>query len=392
LVAVLLLLVMAAGFGVSVAFRPVLPQLAWVEAFTEAALVGGIADWFAIVALFRRPLGLPFPHSAIVPRNKDRIGAALGRFVAGHFLTRENIARRLENLDLAGHAIRWMAEPAHAAEAAGALAGLAPRLIEAIDDGAVGAALASGIRGRLDRLDAASLIARALDVLAREGRHQPLLDDMLARLGLWLEGNRDMLKARFASRSRLTPRFVDTYIVNAFVDGVIDLFAEVGRDPDHELRRGFDAGVADLVARLGTDPALRARIEGLKAEMIDRLGVEDFVLSLWVDLKTRIAAKPARFEAPLAGAIAGAAARLAQDPALIARLDATLRDLIEAGVERFGLQISTLIEEVVRRWDARQIADRLELEVGADLQFIRLNGTLVGGLVGVVLHGVRLLF
>jgi uncharacterized membrane-anchored protein YjiN (DUF445 family) len=332
MIATTLLGVMAIVFAVSARLKPAYPLLAWVEAFSEAALIGGLADWFAVVALFRHPGGIPFPHTAIVPQNKDRIGEQLGIFVEQNFLTPAILATRLRELDLARHALRWLAEPDHWR--------------------AMFAAAREG--------DVARAAGSALEIVTEDGAHQRILARMLPVLAQWLDGQRTEIKRRFARRSLLTPGFVDAYIVNRFVDGIIDLIGEVATTPGHPMRAQFDAYLHELATRLREDPDLEAHAERLRTaeSAVARFG--------------EIAAK-----------IAGS---MLEEPALVERLNARLCDAVEAVLGRFSHQFSALIDEVVRRWDAEQISEKIESELGPDLQFIRLNGSLVGGAAGVVLH------
>jgi uncharacterized membrane-anchored protein YjiN (DUF445 family) len=331
-IATTLLGVMAILFAVSARLKPAYPLLAWVEAFSEAALIGGLADWFAVVALFRHPGGIPFPHTAIVPHNKDRIGEQLGIFVEQNFLTPSNIATRLRELDLAGHALRWLAVPENW-----------HMLFATAREG-----------------DVARAAGSVLEIVTEDGAHQRILGRVLSVVAEWLDGQRREIKRRFARRSLLTPGFVDAYIVNRFVDGMIDLIGEVAATPDHPMRAQFDAYLRELALRLRDDPDLEAHAERLRTAQsaVARFG--------------EVAAK--------------IAASMLAEPALVERLNVRVCDAVEAVLGRFQQQFSALITEVVQRWDADQISEKIEAELGPDLQFIRLNGSLVGGAAGVVLH------
>jgi uncharacterized membrane-anchored protein YjiN (DUF445 family) len=243
---------------------------------------------------------------------------------------------------------------------------------------------------RLDQLDLGRLSGAALQFVTEDARHQALLDQALVLVAGWLDRNRTLILAKFGEQSSFTPRFVDGYIVKRFVDGMIDLIREVADTPDHELRHRFDRAVRDFVGRLGTDPAFRARADGLKRELLRLADPEAFVATLWRDLKRHLAEPAAGSPSPLVQQADRALGRLAQalreDPALKARVDGAVARVAAGLTGRFRHQVSALIADVVRRWDFREVGDRLELEVGRDLQFIRLNGTIVGGLVGLALH------
>ncbi len=384
-----LLAVMGVVFVLSARFAARVPGLAWLEAFSEAALVGGLADWFAVVALFRHPGGLPLPHTAIVPRNKDRIGSQMGRFVEDNFLTPSAIAQRLRALDLAGHLLRWLAEPANGRALAAGVRGLTPRLLEAAADDELGAVVRRVAEAELERADLARAAAELLAVVGAGDLHQRLLDRALPLVAGWLDGQRRTIKARFAKRSLLTPGWLDSYIVNGFVDGAIDLIGEVARNPDHELRAELDGYLRAAAERLRTDPELEAKAERLKAALLHSRTADGLAGLGWKALRGRFGGPPdeAASGAARTGEIVSHLARgLLAEPALVARLSDRLADGAEQLLGRFRQQFAGLIEDVVQRWDGATIADKVEVELGPDLQFVRLNGSLVGGSAGVVLH------
>lgn len=390
LLATLLLVAMAVVLVGSVAFKPAYPWLSWVEAFAEAAVVGAVADWFAVVALFRHPMGLPIPHTAIVPRNKDRIGDALGKFVEQNFLTPENILAKLAELDPAGHGAAWLAEPAHSRQVAGALREFLPRVLDAFDDAAIEQLIGDTVAARIEAIDLAKASGSILAVITAGDRHQAVLDQVLERLGAWLDLNRGLIKQKFAAQSSFTPRFVDNYIVNKFVDGIIDMIGEVAATPDHELRLSFDLALHEFIARLRFEPAFQAKAEALKREVLQGLDIGRFVGAVWHAIKRQLLADAASessvIETQLAAALQRLAAQIQADRALADRINGAVSAVVAAGLDRFGHQVSALIEEVVRRWDARDVTRKIEFEVGSDLQFIRLNGTIVGGTVGLLLQ------
>jgi uncharacterized membrane-anchored protein YjiN (DUF445 family) len=389
-----LLILMAGILAVAVLLKPRHPWLAWVEAFAEASVVGALADWFAVTALFRHPLGLPIPHTAIVPRNKDRIGGELGRFVEQNFLTPENIIAKLEQLDLVGRAAEWLAVPANSRLAAQSIRRLIPRFLNAFDDQQVEALLGQTIAQFIRRIDIAKVSGGILAAITAGGRHQAVFDEILLAVGGWLHRNRGLIKQKFGEQSSFTPAFIDAYIVNKFVDGVIDLIAEVSVTPRHELRRSFDGFLQDFIRRLQHDPDFQGKAESIKHEVMERLDLAGLIGTVWVEIKHQLVADAESEDSVIETQLADALARLSQtvleDPPLRERLSVEIFRIVETGLLQFRHQVSVLIEDVVRRWDARDVAAKIELEVGRDLQFIRLNGTIVGGLAGVVLHALLL--
>ena len=371
-IATALLGVMAVVFVVSARLRPEYPLLAWLEAFSEAALIGGLADWFAVVALFRHPGGIPLPHTAIVPQNKDRIGEQLGIFVEQNFLTPALIASKLRELDLARHALGWLAIPSNCLALLANLRELVPRLFEAVDDAEIRVVAQRVLAEEIERVDLSRVAGSVLTIVTAGGAHQRVLARLLPVVAGWLHGQRAEIKRRFAKRSLLTPGFVDAYIVNRFVDGMIDLVDEVAHDPQHPMRREFDAYIQQFVVRLNDDPEMQLQAERTA-------------------LKTRLLEQPPKpsFVPPglrFADVVARIAWGMLDEPAVVERLNTRLCDIAESLLARFQQQFSSLITEIVQRWDADVITEKIETELGPDLQFIRLNGSLVGGMAGVVLH------
>jgi uncharacterized membrane-anchored protein YjiN (DUF445 family) len=389
-IATTLLGVMAVVFVVSARLRPDYPPLAWLEAFSEAALIGGLADWFAVVALFRRPGGLPLPHTAIVPQNKDRIGAELGIFVEQNFLTPSLLASKLRELDPAGSALRWLAVPANCRTLFVGARAVVPHLFDAIDDDEIRAVVRRIVADEIERVDLSKAAGSLLTIVTAGGAHQRVLGRLLPVVAAWLNGRRAEIKRRFAKRSLLTPGFVDAYIVNRFVDGMIDLVDEVARDPVHPMRREFDRYVEEFAARLDDDPELRAQAERVKHAILHGPELEQLVTAGWTALKARLERAPDTSPDALNLRFAEVAARLARnvlaEPDVVERLNVRLCAAVETVLAHFQRQFSSLITEIVQRWDADEVTDKIETELGPDLQFIRLNGSLVGGLAGIALH------
>jgi uncharacterized membrane-anchored protein YjiN (DUF445 family) len=390
LIATGLLPVMAALFVASARYKAQIPALAWLEAFAEAALVGGLADWFAVVALFRHPGGLPLPHTAIIPHNKERIGRQLGEFVELNFLTPENIMAKLRTVDLAGIVVAWFANIKHARRLAAAVRAELPRVVNAVDEPEMERAIARVINAEIERLNVARIAAAFLTVLTRAGRHQRFLDEMLPLLTGWLSANREEMKLRFRRRSVLRLPWVDSYLVERLIDGVIDLLDEIGRTPGHEMRVAFDTYVWRLITSLRNDPQTARKLEDIRALILRSRAIGTLVSAVWRATKARLATASQATECESDALIARLVARLANevlaDRPLLDRLNANVLSVIELTLRRSKNQFAALIEDIVRKWDTHLVTDKVELELGPDLQFIRLNGTFIGGLAGVALH------
>ncbi|MCC6533567.1 MAG: DUF445 domain-containing protein [Burkholderiales bacterium] len=385
-----LLVLMLALLVLSVVFRDAHPSMQWLQAFAAAAAVGAIADWFAVVALFHHPLGLPLPHTAIVPRNKERIGASLGHFVEHNFLTAENVMRKLGARNLGLVVADWAAKRENADDLAARVCALIPGMLDAFDDADVKRLFDRALVSQLSKIDLAAVTSTLLTVLTAGGRHQALLDRALRALEAWLLINQAAITRKFGDASKYTPRVFDRYVVAKFVAGIVALMHEIAADPGHEIRRQFDRATQEFIDKLDTSPEYREHAEGFKRELLAHLEQENYYQLVWRDVEARLRADLAAGHSVIRGHIAEILLKLAsglrEDRALQEKLNAWLMHVAEAAVVRHRHQVSSLITEVVKGWDTRELTQKMELEIGKDLQYIRINGTLVGGLVGLVLH------
>jgi uncharacterized membrane-anchored protein YjiN (DUF445 family) len=395
-VASCLLVFMMALLLACVVLQRVHAWLAWPRAFAEAGLAGAIADWYAVIALFRRPLGLRIPHTAIIPQNQQRIAESLGNFVEENFLTPELIVGRLGEHNAARSLARWLVRPANSRGVAAIVANSVAGLLDGMDEADVAWLFERLVIPQLRVFDLTRVAGAALAILTEGGRHQPLLDEGLKALEQWLTANSDMIKARFSEASRYTPASVDAWIVKKFIAGVIAMLHETAADPDHELRRRFDAALQELIVRLRTSPVHRRFARSLMRDFIrhvrraDRYEamLERFRSSVRADL----AGDPSAVRDTLTAMLASLGRRVAREPEIQDRLNAWWLTLAHELVARYRRELSALITEVVRNWDADEVGRKIEAEIGRDLQYVRINGAFVGGMVGVALHAVTLAF
>jgi uncharacterized membrane-anchored protein YjiN (DUF445 family) len=367
--------------------------IGYVRAGAEAAMVGALADWFAVTALFRHPLGLPIPHTAIIPRRKDQIGRSLGEFVQGNFLTREVLAERLAGVHAGERLGRWLAVPEHAARASAVAGDAARGVIEVLDDRDVQHALGGMVERRLRQVDAAPLLAKAVDVSVEGGHHQRLLDAVLNGLAGFLDENRSTLRGRLQQESPWwVPEPIDDRIFNKIFGGVQRFLADVGDTPDHDVRRSIERRIVQLAEQLRTDPVMIAKVEELKDELLSHPEVQAWFQSLWGSLKKsalQAADDPeSELRVRLTNGLRTFGARLATDAELQQKIDDWLERSLAYVVENYKNEVADLIATTVERWDARDTSRRIELQVGQDLQYIRINGTVVGGLAGLLIHTV----
>lgn len=384
---------------------------AWVRAFCEAATVGALADWFAVVALFKRPLGLPIPHTAIIPGNKARLADNLAIFVRDHFLAPEALLARLQVFDPAARLGAWLSEPAQARAAAAMARTWMSQALDLLDDRAVRDALQSFVVARLRAWDAGATAGEVLGLLTRDGRHHQLLDEALRRLGDYLDGEGvkervSDLMVKYARKE--WPKIVGAVNLVKPVDRIADSLAdrlaralldelhEILSRPDHPLRRDYEAWVGDYMARLRDDAQLREQIDQIKARLIDHPSVQEYVQDLWTEIRAALRRNLGSEDSPLIRHLERSLSRLGRQLAADPALRAAINEHVMSGASSLAGRLSTGVTEhiaqTVKGWDERHLVRELELSVGPDLQYIRYNGTLVGGLIGVALHALVIAF
>lgn len=365
----------------------------WLQATALASMAGGVADWFAVTALFRRPLGLPIPHTAIVVERKDRFAETLGAFVQESFLSPDSVAERLHATGAVERLAGWMANPENADVVAERVAGAVTGTADLLRDDDIHEILDTLVRSRIDEVALAPLAGRALGELTREGRHQPSVDVALATLGRQLSERAPDLHRRIGERSPWwLPGPLEQRIVGRLIERSQEVLGHMAADRDHPLRRQLDESLVSLARDLQSSPELRKRGEELKAELAGRQEVRAFVTALWTDAKNQLreqAADPrSDLRRRLAAFVASTGLRLGDDPQLAAAASRALDTAARSLLERFDTELVGLVSGTVAKWDAGETSRRLELLLGPDLQYIRINGTVVGALAGVALHAV----
>ena len=392
-----LLVAMAALFVLSGRYLEIHPAWGYLHAFAEAAMVGGLADWFAVTALFRRPLGLPIPHTAIIPENKDRIAETMAGFLRDNFLTPAVVARRMREMNLARAVGSYLAEPTRSGGGSRVRAGAGELLVEvlqSLDPERLGTQVRAALATGLERLPVAPLLGKMLTAMIADQRHRPVIDSMVRWAGLVLEDNEQMVRDVIHTRANALLRFtgLDERLANSVLDGLYKLLAEVLVDQNHPLRTKVEEGLAGLARDLVNDPETREKVERLKRELIANPAVAVWWTGVWERLRTGLIAM-VRGEGPKDGSLAALADSLTEmgvalrdDPRLQTQVNRFARRTAVGIAARHGGKIVQLVSETVKRWDAQTVTARIEGAVGRDLQFIRMNGTLVGGLVGVVIH------
>ncbi|HEU0043995.1 DUF445 domain-containing protein [Sphingomonas sp.] len=392
-----LLLFMVALFFVSRTLVDVHPAWGFVRAFAEAGMVGGVADWFAVTALFRHPLGLPIPHTAIVPRNKDRIGDQLAQFLRENFLVTGVIARRMRQLDVAGAVAHWLTDPPEAAGGrfrAGA-SKLVAQVLEALDPQRLGGMVKAAAANRLRETQVAPVAGQLLKAAMAENRHKPLLDAAITWAGKALADNDHLIRQIVHDKAGALLRWtgLDETVANKLIDGLDRLLSEMRDNPQHPLRLRAENGLEILAWDLRFDPDMGARVERLKGELIDNPAMQRFLDGLWEAAREGLLEIARDPERAMRGRLGDVLRQLGETLHSDRRLSRTInrfvrRAAIGVAVD-YGDNIVRLVSETVQSWDTQTITRRLENAVGKDLQYIRVNGTLVGGLVGLIIHTVH---
>jgi uncharacterized membrane-anchored protein YjiN (DUF445 family) len=389
-----LLVLMAIVFVAAKVSEAEYRYLSFVSAFAEAAMVGALADWFAVTALFRSPLGLPIPHTAIIPRNKERIGENLAHFLKHNFITQEIIREELRPIDFAGTATNWLAYPDNSRAAARQIARSIPALLRMIEDEDVVQFMQNRLAAARRHVKFAPLLAEVMSLLVAGGHHQMLFNHLVNLMARIVEENGSYIRWKIDENSpRWLPKAVDDKIYARLLEALQSTLAEM-REEDSEWRYRFHVAVEEFIEKLRTSPEYEARVEAIVMTTLEHPLFRDYVTQLWHDIKARVLAdamsEDSQIAAKLEQGLRAFSEALLQETAVRNKLNQWIRILAtDAIVERRAV-IADLVSRVIRKWDAETVARKLELQVGKDLQYIRINGTLVGGLVGLILHTVSL--
>ncbi|MDN2578643.1 DUF445 family protein [Aquibium sp. ELW1220] len=383
-----------AVYAVATIFKSQYPALAFVAAFAEAAAIGGIADWYAVVALFRRPLGLPIPHTAIIPANQSRIADNLGRFIEVNFLASGPVRDKLGEVDFAALVADWLSEPRRAEALSGFVGKLVPQAVKAIGDSGLKDFAGQRFAEQIDKVKIAPLAADLLASFTHDRRHQRLFDELIRTLGKLLNDEQALAMMRDRIRDELPSlaRFfrADAYLLKRIVSSAGSLLEEVRADPDHPLRAEFDGFVAGFIDKLRQSPDYAERAEKLKRDFLARPELANMVASMWESLGAFVeqdAQSPdSAIRSHLAGLFVDIGRQLSEDPQVRADMNQGFVVALAAFVERQKSGVSAFIADQVKGWDLGQLTHLVELNVGRDLQYIRFNGMIIGGIAGLLLH------
>ncbi|MFG2113175.1 DUF445 domain-containing protein [Streptomyces sp. NPDC048718] len=365
----------------------------YVAAAAEAGMVGALADWFAVTALFRRPLGLPIPHTAIIPTKKDQLGASLGDFVGENFLSADVVRGRLRGFGIARRLGVWLADPAHAERVTAELATALRGALTVLRDSDVQAVVGEAITRRAEAAEIGPGLGKTLERVVADGAHHRAVDLVCGRGYDWLVRHGDsVMDAVQGGAPGWTPRFVDRRIGERVYKELLRFVTEMRDMPDHPARGAIDRFLRDFAADLQSDTETRARVERLKSELLARPEVQDIIASAWSSVRTLILAAADDDQSQLRrrarASLISLGNRLAGDTRLQAKVERWVEDAAAYVVTTYRSEITSLITDTVASWDATQTSKKIEANIGRDLQFIRINGTVVGALAGLMIYTV----
>lgn len=378
---------------------PVHPVFGFIAAFAEAATIGGLADWYAVVALFKRPLGLPIPHTAIIQSNQARIADKLGEFIQVHFLEAGPVEAKLNEIDFGSFVADWLRDRKRSDDLARFALRLLPEAVSATESSGLMTFIIRRMSSQLQAIDLAPLAAGTLRGFVAEGRHQILFDDLLRVMHETLNQKETMAMIREKVRAELPTLLklyrADKFLVNKIVSSATAFFNEVRSDPKHPFRSEFDRMVLSFVDRLGTDQAYVDRIDGLKRDLLARPELADLARTVWANTRSFIersaSGETQVLQHHLAGMFVSAGDALAGDAELRGEINKGLVTVLRSFVADQKRGVSTFISDQVKAWDMAQLISLIEINIGRDLQYIRFNGSLIGGLAGLVLYSVEFL-
>lgn len=379
----------------------------WLAAFAEAAMVGALADWFAVVALFRHPLGVPIPHTAIIKNKKDAIAGNLARFIRDKFLASDTLIAKLRAYNPAEHLAVYLMSRENAAALAKGLTRLCADSLDFIDDERVQQFLRAALSNRIDSFDVSTSAGTILDTLRKDNRHQIVLDDLLNRFAGWLATDEAQAKLANSIDDMCTKEYplLSAFIPNReqfsrgagekIVKRINAFIQEVNADPAHEVRYRFDTAVTGFIARLKSDPVLRSKVEAIKLEVVHNQAITDYARNIANDLKSWLSndlkQPQSMVQEKISAAVAGLGTTLSQNRGLKESLNEHLETLVVHYGDKLRTSIAGHITGTMQQWESEDYTNEIELSIGSDLQFIRMNGTLVGGVIGLLLHAVSLL-
>ena len=367
----------------------------WLKAFSEAAMVGGIADWFAVVALFRHPLGIPIPHTALIPSNKDKIGENLGDFVSEEFLIREKLEVKIDQFNVAMKASDWLIDAKNANIVADLIAeNVIPGVLKTIDDTEVQHFIQTQFSGKLSKVNFAEWIALGLESLAKSDKQEELVTNVLKTLIVELQNNKHLIEEKVKSSTPfLSFGLADKKITEGIFNGLYN-FLEQASNQDSTIRKKVNNYVIDFINELKESPEMQQKVNDLVLGFANKKEVQDYISGIWLEIKTSIMndldqKDKSTIKKSIANMIQSFGKGIQSDQLMMGKINNFIKNDVLSVLINNKKMIGDLISSTVKSWDTDEVSKKLELEIGSDLQYIRINGTLVGGLVGLLIYAVE---
>ncbi|PZX93626.1 DUF445 domain-containing protein [Flavobacterium aquariorum] len=383
------------GFAVVLFVAANVYRIDWLKALSEAAMVGGIADWFAVVALFRHPLGIPIPHTALIPSNKDKIGENLGNFVSDEFLIREKLEVKIDQFNVAIKASDWLIDEKNANIVAGLIAeNVIPGVLKTIDDAEVQHFIQMQFSGKLSKVNFAEWIALGLESLAKSDKQEELVTNVLKTLIIELQNNKHLIEEKVKSSTPfLSFGLADKKITEGIFNGLYN-FLEQASHQDSTIRKKVNNYVLDFITELKESHEMQQKVNDLVFGFANKKEVQDYINGIWLEIKTAISndldqKEESTIKKSIANMIQGFGKGIQSDQLMMDKINNFIKNDVLSVLINNKKMIGDLISSTVKSWDTEEVSKKLELEIGSDLQYIRINGTLVGGLVGLLIYAVE---
>ncbi|MEC4113113.1 DUF445 domain-containing protein [Myroides pelagicus] len=364
--------------------------MGYVKAFSEAAMVGALADWFAVTALFRQPMGLPIPHTNLIVNSKNKIGDNLGGFVTDNFLTAENIRPYIDKIDLAAFVSTWITAPTNQKVVERECVALAQKIVDNLDDTTVIQFFTNKAQQGIASINIQSFVAQGLMYAVEKGEHQRLLDVVLPKAQLYIEENREEIYQAVIAKKPLLGLVGGKAVTNQLIGGIHTFLEDIATNPTHKLRTEITTRLEILAAEIATQEQWKTKFEEILNQFITPEKIQGYISEFWQTTKNSLNEQLQTEDSTLRNYIQTNIQRIAdnlqEDEELQQKINRWVKHAVYKAALKNTKEVGTLIRQTVNRWDGRELSDKLELEVGKDLQFIRINGTLVGGLVGLLIY------
>lgn len=393
-----LFILMTCIFIIAKYFEQQFHWVSYIRAFGEAAMVGALADWFAVTALFRHPMGLPIPHTAIIPNSKDRIGTGLGNFISRNFLQPDQVSRRLENIDLSKNIIDFLNNDERRNKLAQSIASTIPRIFALLKDGPIMDWLENLAKDKFIKMDLPTILANGLNLLIKNKRHIPIIDLVIFHSDITLTKYEPEFRAKVTKNTKWLPKLfsVDETAANSLLSGLKDSLKEAAEDKNHSLRNSIDDALIHFEASLRNDEKLRNQIRNWQNDFANQPLIIDFVRNIWSDIKANLSNNNSSQKENITNALARGFSQIStalhENFELSNSINLKLKQWAVELAAAQGDGIGKMVADTIKGWDATTVVSQIEAAVGRDLQYIRINGTVIGGLVGLLIHSISILF